>query len=66
MTYFVPTLGHHGSNVLQRCSPTGNAGTCGEELAVCPGSDATRMVGGVLVLVAATIVLVLVMVWWLI
>ena len=67
MTYLVPASGHNGSNVLQRCTPTRNAGTSGEDdLGVCPGtSDATHMLGGVLLLVPATIILVLIMVWWL-
>jgi hypothetical protein len=64
MTYLVPASGHSGSNVSQRWSPTGKAS--GDDLGVHPGtSDSTRMVGGVLLLVPATVILVLVMVWWL-
>jgi hypothetical protein len=67
MTYLVPASSRNGSNVPQRWNPTSNAGTSGDDLGVRPNtSDPTRMVGGVLLLVAATIVLVLVMVWWLI
>jgi hypothetical protein len=66
MTYFVPASGRSGSNVPQRWSPTENAATFGDDLGVRPGtSDSTRMVGGVLLVVPATIILVLVMVWWL-
>jgi hypothetical protein len=66
MTYLVPASGHNGSNVSQRWNPTGNADPSSSDLGVRPGtSDSTRMVGGVLLLVPATIILVLVMVWWL-
>jgi hypothetical protein len=66
MTYFVPVSGHHGSNVHQRCAHARNAGAFGEDLGACSGtSDATGMVGEVLLLVPVTIILVLVMVWWL-
>ena len=64
MTYLIPASGHNGSNVSQRWSPTGKAS--GDALGVHPGtSDSSRMVGGVLLLVPATVILVLVMVWWL-
>jgi hypothetical protein len=60
MTYLGPASGHHGSNVRRRCAPTGRAGTSGADLGVRPSSsDATRMVGGVLLLVPATMILVL-------
>lgn len=64
MAYLAPASGHNGSNVSQRCSPTGKSS--GDDLGVHPGtSDSTRMVGGVLLLVPATVILVLVIVWWL-
>lgn len=66
MTYLVPASGHNGNHASPRWSPTGNAVPSGDDLGVRPGtSDSARMVGGVLLLVPATIILVLVMVWWL-
>ncbi|MBV8996265.1 MAG: hypothetical protein JO287_21750 [Pseudonocardiales bacterium] len=51
-----PQPGHRSDNI----------GTAGSDLGVRPGeSDSTPMVGGVLLLVFATIISVLVLVWWL-
>ena len=64
MTYLVCASGRNGSSVPQHGSATDNAATTSaDDLGVHPGtSEATRMVGGVLLLVPATIILVLVMV----
>jgi hypothetical protein len=51
-----PQPGHRSDNI----------GTAGSELGVRPGeSDSTPMVDGVLLLVFATVISVLVLVWWL-
>ncbi|MDQ3826378.1 MAG: hypothetical protein M3325_11845 [Actinomycetota bacterium] len=63
MTYLVPASGRNGNNDPHRWNPTGNADISSDDLGVHSGaSDPTRMVGGVLLLVAATIVFVLMMV----
>lgn len=66
MTYLVCASGRNDSSVSQHGNATDNAATSADELGVHPGtSDATRMVGGVLLLMPTTIIFVLVMVWWL-
>jgi hypothetical protein len=66
MVHLIPASACGNGNVPQRRNPSDNIGTTGGDLGVRPGeSDSTPMVGGVLLLVLATIIIVPVLLWWL-
>jgi hypothetical protein len=66
MVHLIPAAGRdHGKSPPCR-NRSANGGTAEGDLGVRPGeSDSTRMVGGVLLVVLATIISVLLLVWWL-
>ncbi|MBV8993851.1 MAG: hypothetical protein JO287_09140 [Pseudonocardiales bacterium] len=66
MVHLIPVSGRDHGNAPQRRHWSDNVGCAGSDLGVRPGeSDSTPMVGGVLLLVLATSISVLVLVWWL-
>jgi hypothetical protein len=66
MVHLIPAAGRdHGTSPPRR-NRRDNGGTAEGDLGVQPGeSDSTPMVGAVLLVVLATIISVLVLVWWL-
>jgi hypothetical protein len=67
MVYFIPASDRDHRNAAQRRNRADDVGSVGADLGVRPGeSDSTPMVGGVLLLVLATISIVLVSGWWLV
>lgn len=67
MVHLIPASDRDNGNTPPRWNRIDNIGAADRDLGVRPGeSDSTPMVGGVLLLVLATIISVLVMVWWLI
>jgi hypothetical protein len=66
MVHLIPVVGRDNGNGPPRRHPGDNMRAVDRDLGVRPGeSDSTPMVGGVLLLVVATIISVLVLVWWL-
>jgi hypothetical protein len=66
MVQLIPVSVRDNSHVPQRRYRSDNMGSAGGDLDVQPGeSDSTPMVGGVLLLVLATIIIVPVVIWWL-
>jgi hypothetical protein len=66
MVHLISASGAGSGNVTQLRIGRDHADRSGGDLGVRPGeSDSTPMVGGVLLVVLATIILALVLVWWL-
>ena len=66
MVHLISASGRGSGNVTQLRIGRDHADRSGGDLGVRPGeSDSTPMVGGVLLVVLATIILALVLVWWL-
>jgi hypothetical protein len=67
MVHLIPASDRDHRNAAQRRNRADNVGSAGADLGVRPGeSDSTPMVGGVLLLVLATISIVLASVWLLV
>jgi hypothetical protein len=66
MVHLIPVSGRDHGNGPPRPNRSDNVGSAGRDLGVRPGeSDSTPMVGAVLLVVLATIISVLGLVWWL-
>ena len=66
MVHLIPASGRDNGNGPPRRHRSDHLGTAGSDLSVRPGEpDSTLMVDGVLLVVLATIISVLVLVWWL-
>jgi hypothetical protein len=66
MVHLIPAAGRDHGNGPPCRNRSANGGTAEGDLGVRPGeSDSTRMAGGVLLVVLATIISVLMLVWWL-